>query len=123
MRRRGDVGGVAGPARGVEADAARRQVGAQVGGEITGRAIVGADQQRRATGEPAIVLEQRRQQQRSQHRRGRAPRPSRRPSAGVAHAAAERVDALVLGGDLDQWAEAHEGRRCRIGWAGMRLDS
>ena len=70
VRRRGDVGGVAGAARGVEADAARRQVGAQVGGEVAGGAVVGADQQRRAAGQPAVVLEQRRQQQRPQHRRG-----------------------------------------------------
>ena len=71
VRRRRDVRGEAGAARGVEADPARGQVGAQVGGEVAGGAVVGADQQRRAPGEPALVLEHRRQQQRSQHRGGR----------------------------------------------------
>ena len=65
--RRGDVGGVAGSPRGVEANPARRQVGTQIGGQITGGAIVGADHQGRAIGEPAIVLEQGRNQQRSKH--------------------------------------------------------
>ena len=41
VRRRRHVRGVAGAARGVEADPARRQVGAQVGGEVAGRAVVG----------------------------------------------------------------------------------
>jgi hypothetical protein len=93
------VGGVAGPPRGVEADPARRQVGAQVGGEVAGGAVVGADQQGRPSGEAAVVLEQRRQQQRPQHRRG--PHRNRLAPVGRrAHATGERVDALVLSGNL-----------------------
>jgi hypothetical protein len=99
VRRRRDAGGVAGPARGVEADPARRHVGAQVGGEVAGRAVVGADQQRRPAGEAAVVLQQRRQQQRPQHRRG-AHLDRLAIADGGAHAAAERVDALVLCGYL-----------------------
>ena len=48
VRRRGDAGGVAGAARGIEADPARGEEGAQVGGEVAGGAVVGGDQQRRA---------------------------------------------------------------------------
>ena len=77
MRRRRHVRGVAGAARGVEADAAGRQVGAQVGGEVAAGAVVGADEERRAAGEAAIVLEQRREQQRAQHRGGADARPPR----------------------------------------------
>ena len=113
--------GVAGAARGVEADPPRRQVGAQVGGEVAGGAVVGGDQQRRAAGEAAIVLEQGREQQRPQHRRGRhldllAAR------GGLAHAAAERVHALVLGGDLDQRAKGHLGGT-RHNRTGLKLRS
>ncbi len=99
VRRRGDVRGVAGAARGIEADAARRQVGAQVGGEVAGRAIVGADQQGGTIGEPAIVLEQGRQQQRPQRLRGADL--DRRAGRRRAHLAGERVQALVLCGDLE----------------------
>ncbi len=113
MRRRRDAGGVAGAARGIEADPARRQVGPQIGGEVTGGAIVGADQQRRPAGEAALVLEQGRQQQRPQHRRGanldRLP-----PAGGLAHAAAERVDALVLGCYLHQGTKTHDTQNDRI---------
>ena len=117
VRRRRHVRGVAGPARGVEADPARRQVGAQVGGEVAGGAVVGGDQQRRAAGEAAVVLEQRRQQQRPQHRRG-AHVDRLAPVGGRAHAAGERVHALVLGGDLDQGAKAHGSENARIGRSG-----
>ena len=99
VRRRRHVRGVAGPPRGVEADPPRRQVSAQVGGQVAAGAVVGGDQQRRPAGEAAVVFEQRRQQQRPQRRRDpqrlRLPTVGRRP-----HAAAERVQALVLGGDL-----------------------
>ncbi len=98
VRRGRDVRGVASAARGVEADAARRQVGAQVGGQVASRAIVGADQQGGALGEAAIVLEQRRQQQRPQRLRGADL--DRRARARRAHLAGERVQALVLGGYL-----------------------
>ena len=73
MRRGRHVRGVAGAARGVEADPARGQVGAQVGGQVAGRAVVGADQQRRPAGEAAVVFEQRRQQERA----AASPRPAR----------------------------------------------
>ena len=107
VRRRGDVGGVAGAARGVEADPARRQVGAQVGGEVAGGAVVGADQQRRAARQPAVVLEQRRQQQRPQHRRGASPSPSppRRPRRAPGprargRARSQRLCRAAAGGSL-----------------------
>ena len=70
VRRRGDVRGVAGPPRRVEPDPARRQVGGEVGGEVAGGAVVGADQERRPPGEAAIVLEDRREEQRPQGARG-----------------------------------------------------
>ncbi len=113
VRRRGDVGGEAGPARGVEADAARRQVGAQVGGEVAGGAVVGADDQRRALGEPAVVLEQRRQQQRPQHRRG-GDLDLLAAGGGIAHAARQRVDALVLGGYVYERTKTHRAAQATL---------
>ena len=100
VRRRGDVGGVAGAARGVVADPARRQVGAQVGRQVAGGAVVGGDEQRRAPGEAAVVLEQRGDQQRAQRRRGAQRRALAGPG-GVANAPGERVEALVLEGDVE----------------------
>jgi len=94
------VRGVAGAARGVEADPPRRQVGPQVGGQVPRRAIVGADQQRRAAGEAALVLEQRRQQQGPQRRRG-AHGERLAALGGEAGVAGERVQALALGGYLE----------------------
>ena len=95
VRRRGDVGGVAGAARGVEADPAGSEVGTQVGGQVAGGAIVGGDDQGGALGEAAVVLQQCRQQQRAQHRRG-ADGDRLTAGGGLAGAAGERVDALVL---------------------------
>ena len=106
MRRRRHLRSEAGAARGIETDAAGGEVGAQVGGEVAGRAVVGGDQQRRAGGEAAIVLEQRREQQRAQHRRG-GDLDRLAAGGGLAHAPGERVDALVLGGDLEKGTKAH----------------
>ena len=117
MRRRGDAGGVAGAARGIEADAARRQVGAQVGGEVAGGAVVGGDQQGGAAGEPAIVLQQRRQQQRPQRGRG-AQADALAAVGGGEHVGGERVDALVLGGDLKKGTKAHGTQDGRIDRSG-----
>ena len=100
VRRRRYVRGVAGAARGVVADPARRQEGAQVGGEVAGGAVVGADQQRRPAGQPAVVLEQRGQQQRPQHRRGAHARPPPPPRRRRARARRAR-------------ASARSRRRCR----------
>jgi hypothetical protein len=97
VRRRGDAGGVAGAAGGVEPDPAGGEEGAQVGGEVTSGAVVGGDQERRTPREPAIVLEQRREQQRPQRRRS-AQRDALAPVGGGEHATRERVNALVLGG-------------------------
>ena len=48
VRRRGEVGRVAGAARGVVADPARLQVGAERPGEVAGADVVGGDHERRA---------------------------------------------------------------------------
>jgi hypothetical protein len=53
---------IAGPARGVVADAPRRQVGAEGAGEVAGADVVGGDDQRRAIGERLLAVEQRREQ-------------------------------------------------------------
>src|SRR5262249_53728911 len=98
VRRRGDVRGVAGPAGGIETDTARGEVGAQVRGEVAGGAVVGADQEGGAGGEGAVVLEQGRQQEGPQRRRGAGL--GRLPAARRAHFAGERVQALVLGGEI-----------------------
>jgi hypothetical protein len=92
------VRGVAGAARGVEADAPWRQVGPQVGSEIAGRAVIGADQQRRAASQTTVVVEQGRQQQRPQS--GRGAHRDGLAAARRAHLAGERVQALVLGSYL-----------------------
>ena len=112
MRGRGDVRGIAGAARGIEADPAGRKVGAQIGGEVAGRAIVGADEQGRPAGQTTVVLEQGRQQQRPQS--GRGAELDGCAAARGAHLAGERVQALVLGGYLDQRMKAHGKRRARI---------
>ena len=102
VRRRRHVRGVPGAARGVEADPARRQVGAQVGGEVACRAVVGADQQGGVPGQPAVVVEQRGEQQRPQRRRGaHLDRRTGRVGDAGKRFRSERVEALVLGGDLD----------------------
>ena len=94
------MGGVAGPPRRVESDPARRQVGGEVGGEVAGGAVVGADQEGRAAGEAAIVLEHRRQEQRPQG--GRGAHADRLAAArGVGKLGRERAQALVFGGYLD----------------------
>ena len=89
------MGGVAGAARGVEPNPAGREVGAQVGGQVAGGAVVGGDDQGGTLGEAAVVLEQRRQQQRAQHRRD-AHGDGLAGRGGVAGASGERMDALVL---------------------------
>ena len=70
MRRRRHVRCVAGAPRGIEADVARRQVGVEVGRQVAGGAIVGADQERRAPGQTTVVFEQGGEEQ-----RGRGARP------------------------------------------------
>ena len=58
MRRRREVGLVAGAARGVVADPAGRQVGAEGPGEVAGADVVGGDHQRRAARERLVGVEQ-----------------------------------------------------------------
>jgi hypothetical protein len=111
VRRRSDVRGEAGTARGIETDAARRQVGAQIGRQVAGRTVVRGDQQRRPAGKAAIVLEHRRQQQRPQHRRG-SNIDRLGALDGRTHVAGKRVDALVLGGYLNQRSKAHGIPNC-----------
>ncbi len=108
VRRRRDVGGIAGASRGIEADPARRQVGLQVGGQVAPRAVVGADQESRPPGEAAVVLEQGREQQGAEHRGGsHSDRGTGRVGDAGEHFRSQRVDALVLGGNLNKGSEAH----------------
>ena len=117
MGRRRDVRGEARASRRVEADPPRGEEGAQVGGEVAGGAVVGADDQRRAVGQPAVVLEQGREQQRTQGRRG-TDADSRLTRPRFAGSGDERVEALVLGGDVDQGTEAHGTKTARIDGSG-----
>ena len=60
--RRGEGGGVAGPARGVVADPAGSHVGGEGGGQVAGAEVVGGDDEGRATGEARLGIEQRSEQ-------------------------------------------------------------
>src|SRR5262249_21347827 len=120
VRRRGDVRGVAGPPRGVEADAAGSEGGGEVRGKGARRAIGGADQQRRRLGQGPLVLEEGGEQQRLERRRG-AELDS--VAVGVAHIGGERAEARVLGGYLDKWSQAHGRQSARIARSGPCVDS
>ena len=56
--------------------------------------------ERRAIGEPTVVLEQGGEQQRTQRRRG-ADADARLSGPRIAGVGDERVEALVLGGNVD----------------------
>ena len=62
VRRRREVGLIAGPARRVVAHPARRQVGAERPGQVARADVVGGDHQRRASGERSARIEQRGEQ-------------------------------------------------------------
>lgn len=94
---------------GVVADPPRREVGAQVSGEVPGGAIVGSDDQRRALSEATIVLQQGRDQQRPQGRGGMNG-DGIIALTDVSSRGGERIDTLVFEREVDQGAKG-QGRR------------
>ena len=102
MRRRRHVGGVAGAPRRVVADGARRQVGAQLAGQVARPDVVGRHHQHRPAAEPLLRLRERRQQvglDGGRYVHGRR--------AALADGARQRAEPLVVRGDLQQGAKAH----------------
>ena len=91
--RRRQVRLVAGPPGRVVADAARRQVGAELAGEVTGAAIVGGDDEQRPPGEAGLRLGQRGEQIRAQPGGDRDRGP------------------FAVAGGVDAGGERREGRR------------
>ena len=89
----GEVRLVPDPAGRIEAHGSGRQEGAQVERQVTGHAVVGGDDQRRAVAEPRR-LEQRGDQERPQG--GRRERPLRRPGRRLR----EALDVIVLKGSM-----------------------
>jgi len=116
VRRRRELGLVAGPARGVVADPARGQVGAQRPGEVAGADVVGGDDQRRAVAETLLGVEQRRDQVGPDRGRGaqvdRLAGPDRGREAG---------ESPVAERDVEQWAEQRERRMADRRTATTRL--
>jgi hypothetical protein len=90
---------VAGPPRGVIADLARGEVGAQLGRQQARRAVVCGDQQHRAAGQAGLVVEQCREQERAQGGGDAHGGPA------VSEAVGQRAVALVLVGCLEEWSQ------------------
>ena len=104
MRRRRQVRLVAGSPRGVEADAARREVGAELGREVAGGAVVGGDAEHRPPGQAGIVL-----RERGEHvgtDAGGDAGARRGTGRGVGHLGGEAAEDVVLGSEIEQRAEA-----------------
>ena len=105
VRRRRQVRLVAGAARRVVADAARREVGAELGGEITGAAVIGGDAENRAARQAGLGLGQRREQV--------GPQPGGDgdrqlvAGSGPRDLGGERRERVVAMGNLEQGTERH----------------
>jgi hypothetical protein len=82
MRRRREVGLVARPARRVVADPPRRQIGADRAGEVAGADVVCGDDQRRASRESLLGIEQRGEQIRTDRAGGAQVDRLARPNPG-----------------------------------------
>ncbi len=104
VRRRRQVRFVAGAARRVVADAARREVGAELGGEVTGAAVIGGDAENRAARQAGLGLGQRREQV--------GPQPGRDgdlqlvAGSGARDLGGERRERVVAMGELEQGRRA-----------------
>ena len=104
VRRRRQVGLVAGSARGVQAHPARRQVGAELGGEVAGAGVVGGDAEQRPAGEAGLRLGQGGEQERAQA--GRDARLNG-PGSRIGERAGQLVEAGVAVSELEQRAQRH----------------
>ena len=98
VRRRRQVGLVAGAARGVVADPARREIGAELAGEVAGAAIVGGDAEDRPPRQARLGLGERGEQERPQADGGRRLEP--RTGFRCGGLGGQRRDVLVCMSEL-----------------------
>src|SRR5205823_2875690 len=99
---------------GVGMDRPGGEIGGQVGGKVAGGTVVGGDDQRTAPAEGGIVLQHDREQVGPQGR-GDARGDALRARSVSADTLRQSAEALVAGGYVEQWSEAHGRRNDRTG--------